>query len=85
MLRDRAGKPWAHKDRIKEGDTVKADGGFTCIAKDASLTVKSDPAKGDEFDSLYIDCRCEETAKHFLNGQADEDGALIGLYHTHSS
>lgn len=82
-LTDTNGKPWAHSDTIKEGDKVRADGGFPCITKGAVLTVKRDPAHGKGLPSLYIDCRGEdhgEPQRHFLAGQAGGSGALIGLY-----
>lgn len=74
---------WAQSSAIKEGDKVRADGGFPCIPDGTVLTVKRDPEYGEGLPSLYVDCTCEETTtpqKHFLEGQADEEGSLVGLY-----
>lgn len=83
-LHDTHGKAYAHASKIKEGDRVKADGGFPCIPEGTVLTVRRDPAHSDDgLDGLYVDCTCEETdtpQKHFLDGQSGEDGALTGLY-----
>lgn len=54
---------------LNEGDIITLDDGFTC--NDA------DPAevKKDEY-GLYIDC---DEGKHYLDGQEDENGELIGI------
>ena len=75
MSRDTNGKAYATVDAVKAGDVLIADGGFTCIDKDAELTVESDPAHG-----LYVPCR---DGKHFIDGQIEhKDGVdfYIGLY-----
>lgn len=57
-------------DEVKEGDTIIADGGFTCM--------KAGPRKvlSDEH-GLFVECA---EGKHYLDGQEDEEGAdLVGL------
>ena len=54
---------------LKPGDTVILDGGFTCHPP-GPVTVK----EGTE--GLYFDCA---SGQHFIDGQKDEDGTLIGL------
>lgn len=85
-LTDTKGVLWAHKDTIKIGDTVRADGGFTCIENHTRLTVMSDPGfmtghaeqpDADSFERLYVPCG---DGQHFLSGQLGVDGELVGLY-----
>lgn len=54
---------------VKEGDTIIADGGFTCIHP-GPVAVEGD-AKG-----LFVHCA---EGKHYLAGQEGGDGDLIGL------
>ena len=56
-------------DELKVGDTVITDGGFTCM--------KASPRKvHEDNEGLYIRCR---DGRHYLDGQEDEDGELVGL------
>ena len=55
---------------LKSGDTVIADEGFTCL-KPGPHVVKS-----DEKNCLYVCC---EEGSHFLDGQEDKTGNLIGF------
>lgn len=55
---------------VREGDVLIADGGFTCIQTGSPLAVKADE------DGLYFSCA---SGKHYLDGQEDENGDLIGL------
>jgi len=57
-------------ESLRPGDTLIADGGFTCLAAGAELTVD---AVGDEF---YVPCAC---GHHYLNGATDHHGFLVGL------
>ena len=50
---------------IKEGDTLIADGGFTCIRTGASRKV------GRDRDGIYILCG---DGRHYLEGQVSFDG-----------
>lgn len=54
---------------LKAGDTVIVDGGFTCM-KPGHKEVLSDNG------GLYLGC---DEGVHYLVGQEDEDGELIGL------
>lgn len=54
---------------LKAGDTIIADGGFTCM-KAGEKIVEADDA------GLYVKCR---SGHHYLDGQEAEDGELIGL------
>lgn len=56
---------------IKAGDTLVADGGFTCIAEGAVLEVKDN---GDGF--LYVPCRRK---RHYLDGQTNLEGEVVGF------
>lgn len=57
---------------IKPGDRLTADGGFSCLDKGASYAVRSaEDAKG-----LFVNCA---DGKHYLDGQTDEAGHLVGL------
>jgi hypothetical protein len=76
-LTDRLGVTWAHEDAVKEGDFIRADGGFSCIRKDAVLEVKRNPKYGNGIESLYVDC---DDGQHFLDGALGADGELIGFY-----
>lgn len=55
---------------VQIGDRLVADGGFTCLPKDKLVTVESDG------DGPFIRC---SAGKHFLDGQTDDAGELIGL------
>lgn len=55
---------------LKDGDFILCDNGFTCLEQ-GRHTVKSDE-QGD----LYIDCAM---GYHYLDGQENEDGDLIGI------
>lgn len=55
---------------LKGGDWVVIDSGFTC-APASVVTVEE-----DEHGSLYFEC---SEGKHFLDGQLDRDGELVGL------
>lgn len=65
---------WAHRDDVKEGDTLIADGGFTCIGHGTELAVlfDEDTARG----GLFVECA---DGKHFLAGQLDEGHVYIGF------
>ena len=67
---------WATKKDTKVDDILITDGGFTCLPKNAHLTVKEDK------DGLYILCRA---GKHYLDGQLDDKGNYVGLIHKEKS
>ena len=54
---------------IQPGDTIIADGGFTCMRAGPTV-VQADNA------GLYVKC---SEGRHYLDGQEDEAGELIGL------
>lgn len=54
---------------IKAGDIVEADAGFTCLSQGRHLVQSSDSG-------LFISC---SNGKHFIDGQVDDDGTVIGL------
>lgn len=58
---------------VKAGDKLKADGGFTCIAEGAILTVVE-----NEMGELCVPCK---KGLHSLEGQMDYDTAetYVGL------
>ena len=55
----------------KTGTKVRADGGFTCIRRGSVITVEID-AEGFPF----VPCR---SGGHWLAGQVDADGNLVGF------
>lgn len=61
----------AKADEVHAGDTLIADGGFTCIRGGARLTVHAD-SEGH----LYVEC---DEGSHDLAGQLTEADTLIGL------
>lgn len=62
---------WAREDDVKAGDTLIADGGFTCIKEGARLVVKA-----DDRGKLFVPCR---GGGHHLDGQLDEGDVYIGF------
>jgi hypothetical protein len=62
-------------DAIKVGDTLIADGGFTCLADGCRCLVRLDQARSAPNDGLYVECA---EGRHFLDGQW-EDGVIIGF------
>ena len=54
---------------IKSGNLVFLDNGFTCV-KPGFHKVNSDK------EGLYVCC---DHGKHYLNGQEDENGDLVGV------
>ena len=62
----------AKLSKLKQGDFVQVDAGFTCISPDETRQVKYCPS------GLFIDC---DHGYHFLSGQLDNDGdSLIGIF-----
>jgi hypothetical protein len=55
---------------IQVGGRIVIDGGFTC-QDSKEMEVKAD-SKGD----LYFEC---DHGKHYLDGQEDEHGNLVGV------
>ena len=55
-------------NKVKKGDIIIADGGFTCL--------QAVEHKVYDNEGLFIEC---EQGMHFLDGQLDDDGNLIGL------
>lgn len=82
---DTNGNRWAHESSCKVGDTVIADGGFTCIPEGTKCSVMAD--KG----GLYVMCQGDaddepvkgkaRRHKHYLDGQLNEHGEYVGFYH----
>lgn len=56
---------------VKAGDVLLPDGGFTCIEGGDARKVLEDGAG-----ELFVACA---GGRHYLKGQADENGVLIGL------
>ena len=56
---------------VMVGDILIADAGFSCIEDQKKCRVLEDKDKG-----LYILC---SNGKHFLDGQTDTIGDLVGL------
>lgn len=58
---------------IKEGDWLLTDYGFTCVKGNVAVKIHSCKA------GLFFNCT---GGTHFLEGQTNENGCLIGLTHT---
>ena len=56
---------------MKPNDWLKADTGFTCLSENAVRIIKMDWKC-----ELYIQC---DHGRHYLNGQTDHEGNLVGL------
>lgn len=56
---------------VEAGQSLVADGGFTCLAPGEVVHVHRD-ANG----ALFVSC---DEGQHFLDGQEDESGRLVGL------
>ena len=55
---------------LKPGDHIRGFEGFGCIPDKAVRTVQMNAA------GLYVKCR---NGNHYLDGQEDNDGILVGL------
>ena len=60
-----------HRSAVKAGMKIKTDAGFTCLASGVPHTV----CENDH--GLFIPCAM---GQHYLDGQDDGDGYLVGLY-----
>jgi hypothetical protein len=63
---------WAMRGEVREGDTLIADDGFTCIDAGARLLVERPLYRTD----LFVACRC---GRHFIDGQLNEAGEYVGF------
>jgi hypothetical protein len=68
-------REWAISRQVKPGDRLFTDDGFTCMPAWQAKIVRRDE-KGE----LYVACLCERGGRHYLDGQLDEQGRLVGLY-----
>jgi hypothetical protein len=57
-------------ETVKPGDTLIADGGFTCLKDGQHCQVKVDA------DGLYVECT---EGRHGLDGQLNEKDEVVGL------
>lgn len=72
MCTDTAGRPYATVVDTKVGDTLQADGGFTCLLNGECARV------ADKDGVLAIPC---SEGWHTLDGQISSDGrTYVGLY-----
>lgn len=55
---------------IKAGDMVRVDDGFPCMSEGLKTVA------ANEGGDLYVTC---DDGKHFLDGQEDENGDLLGI------
>ena len=65
--------PYARLKKVRAGDVLITDSGFTCMARNSAKTVYSCRGRNG---GLWIACR---DGRHMLDGQLDERGRLIGL------
>lgn len=67
--------PQVKLHEVKDGDTLIADGGFTCIPP-GPVVIKYDPDRPGEAGLFFY---CSE-GQHFLDGQVDDaSNILVGL------
>ncbi len=64
------GREWARLSKLKPGDKVEIDDGFTCNA--AGIYIVAGDARG-----LYIPC---SEGGHHLDGQADDGEHCVGIW-----
>lgn len=73
-MKDKQGRKYARLDRLKPGDRVMVDGGFTCMEPWSRHRAHVDPVDK----RLYIFCR---SGQHYLDGQLNRQGvSLVGVY-----
>jgi hypothetical protein len=70
MTKNKYGKEYAQLSKLKAGDVVTIDDGFTCMHSGRKAVFENK-------EGLYITC---SEGRHYLN--ADEDDFLIGVYPT---
>jgi len=63
---------WAKKSEVKPGDTLVADGGFTCIEAGARLIVERRCYSSE----LYVRCAL---GSHSLDGHLNEASEYVGF------
>jgi hypothetical protein len=66
---------WASSYSVKAGDVLEVDAGFSCITKGTRLRVER-VGNGDSFFDLYVPC---SHGKHYLSGQQNPEGELVGF------
>ena len=70
MSTDIHGRLYAILKNCRCGDKLEADGGFDCIQKGTILIIDYDRG-------FYVPCT---EGSHYLEGQLDETGSLVGFY-----
>lgn len=68
---DKDGRRYVRLDELKAGDVIETDDSFDCMAR-GQHKVEHFPDQG-----LYVRCLDDH---HFLSGQDDGDGHLVGMY-----
>ena len=74
------GEPWACLSKIEQGQTLIADGGFTCLIDGEECFVHQ-----DEHFKLFVNCSGGDEddgnrqGRHYLSGQADDGEHLVGF------
>lgn len=63
---------------LKPGDKLIADERFKCLTDGQECEVKEDPSITHNWPGakLYVEC---EHGEHFLDGQENDDGEVLGL------
>lgn len=72
---------FAKVEEVKEGMSLIADGGFTCLHDGDVLTVQKHPelaAANPDLPWLALFVPCSD-GRHFLDGQIDDDGFYVGF------
>jgi len=62
-------------DKVREHDILMNDGGFTCLDKDEESRVYLDHDFLG-FEGMYVNC---SQGKHYLCGQLDDEGYVVGF------
>jgi hypothetical protein len=61
---------WISFEQVKEGQTIVADGGFTCMEAGPKLVEAGDHG-------LFVRCQC---GQHYLDGQIDDGDEVVGFH-----
>jgi hypothetical protein len=70
-MEDNDGREYARLDKLKKGDTILVDDGFSCMEPWSMHLVE------ENTNGLYVLCT---DGSHYLEGQMTQDKVLIGIY-----
>lgn len=65
-------KTYSRLEEFQNGEECQVDGDFTCVKAWSTVTIQHD-VEGKPF----FECK---SGSHYLEGQLNEDGLVVGLY-----